>query len=172
VVSSYISSSRIPIPILASLLTSLPLRLSLLTGRAVVRLGVGGEWSIGHAMVAESVPPQFKGRASALLQTGEPMGVVMAALCKFWVEGGREGTRKEGKEDVSCSSCLQTTKDSSLDLVAVSHRPPPLLILVGYLAMPCIGWRWCMGLLAFAALLAMATRRSLHLLNTKATDHM
>jgi len=70
VVSSYILSSRILIPILASLITSLPLRLSLLTGRAVVGLGVGGEWSIGHAMVAESVPPQFKGRASATPDRG------------------------------------------------------------------------------------------------------
>jgi len=70
--------------------------LSLATGRAVVGLGVGGEWSIGHAMVAESVPPQFKGRASAFLQTGEPVGVVIAALCEFWMkEGGREGGRDE-----------------------------------------------------------------------------
>ena len=56
----------------------------------MVGLGVGGEWSIGHAMVAESVPPQLKGRASAFLQTGEPVGVVMAALCEFWIKRGRE----------------------------------------------------------------------------------
>lgn len=103
-----------------------------LFGRAVVGLGVGGEWSIGtlhskknthtlliwhrfnhlrrvahshtqnktnpkpgHALVAESVDPRMRGRASAMLQAGEPVGVVLAAL-------------------------------------------------LGYLAMPRIGWRWIM----------------------------
>lgn len=66
-----------------------------LFGRAVVGLGVGGEWSIGHALVAESVDDRMRGRASAFLQSGEPIGVVLAAL-------------------------------------------------LGYLAMPRVGWRWLM----------------------------
>ena len=41
-----------------------------LVGRAIVGLGVGGEWAIGHSMVAEAVAPNMRGRTSALLQAG------------------------------------------------------------------------------------------------------
>jgi MFS family permease len=49
--------------------------------RGIVGLGVGGEWAIGHGMVAEAVAPGFRGRASAMLQAGEPVGVALAATC-------------------------------------------------------------------------------------------
>src|ERR1700677_537184 len=49
-------------------------------GRAVVGLGVGGEWAIGHGMLAEAVPPERRGRWSAALQAGEPLGVALAAI--------------------------------------------------------------------------------------------
>jgi MFS family permease len=51
-----------------------------LLGRALVGLGVGGEWAIGHGMLAEAVDPARRGRASAALQSGEPVGVALAAL--------------------------------------------------------------------------------------------
>ncbi|HVY49412.1 MAG TPA: MFS transporter, partial [Minicystis sp.] len=51
-----------------------------LLGRALVGLGVGGEWAIGHGMVAEAVRATHRGRAAALLQAGEPTGVALAAL--------------------------------------------------------------------------------------------
>jgi MFS family permease len=54
-----------------------------LLGRALVGLGVGGEWAIGHGMVAEAVEPAYRGRASALLQAGEPVGVALAAFAGF-----------------------------------------------------------------------------------------
>src|SRR5262245_31546480 len=46
-----------------------------LAGRALVGLGVGGEWAIGHGMVAEAVEASHRGRASSWLQAGEPVGV-------------------------------------------------------------------------------------------------
>jgi MFS family permease len=49
-------------------------------GRAVVGLGVGGEWAIGHGMLAESVEPAKRGRWAAALQAGEPLGVGLAVL--------------------------------------------------------------------------------------------
>jgi MFS family permease len=52
-------------------------------GRAVVGLGVGGEWAIGHSMLAEAVRPALRGRASGLLQAGEPVGVMLAAFMGF-----------------------------------------------------------------------------------------
>jgi MFS family permease len=52
-------------------------------GRGVVGLGVGGEWAIGHGMLAEAVPPESRGRWSAALQSGEPLGVALATVVGF-----------------------------------------------------------------------------------------
>jgi MFS family permease len=54
--------------------------LTLLLCRFLTGLGVGGEWAVGHALLAESAPPRMRGRAAALLQTGEPVGVGLAAV--------------------------------------------------------------------------------------------
>ncbi len=48
--------------------------------RLLTGLGVGGEWAVGHAIMAESTPARMRGRASALLQAGEPVGVALAAV--------------------------------------------------------------------------------------------
>src|SRR5580692_783262 len=54
-----------------------------LVGRAIVGLGVGGEWAIGHGMLAEAVEASRRGRASAALQAGEPLGVALAAIAGY-----------------------------------------------------------------------------------------
>lgn len=56
-----------------------------LFGRVIVGLGVGGEWAIGHGMLAEAVDPKLRGRASAALQAGEPVGVALAAIAGFLI---------------------------------------------------------------------------------------
>jgi MFS family permease len=48
--------------------------------RALAGLGLGGEWAVGHALIAESSEKNRRGRAAALLQSGEPVGVALAAL--------------------------------------------------------------------------------------------
>jgi MFS family permease len=53
---------------------------TLLLFRFLTGLGVGGEWAVGHALLAESVPLRMRGRAAALLQAGEPVGVGLAAV--------------------------------------------------------------------------------------------
>lgn len=58
---------------------------SFILGRAIVGLGVGGEWAIGHGMLAEAVAARSRGRASAFLQAGEPVGVMLAAVMGFVV---------------------------------------------------------------------------------------
>jgi MFS family permease len=58
---------------------------SILGFRLLTGLGVGGEWAVGHALLAESTPKHMRGRASALLQAGEPMGVGLAAIMGFLV---------------------------------------------------------------------------------------
>jgi MFS family permease len=54
--------------------------ISLLIFRLITGLGVGGEWAVGHALLAESTPKHMRGRAAALLQAGEPVGVGLAAI--------------------------------------------------------------------------------------------
>jgi MFS family permease len=54
-------------------------------GRGIVGLGVGGEWAIGHAMLAEVVAAEKRGRWAAALQAGEPLGVALAAVMGYLV---------------------------------------------------------------------------------------
>jgi MFS family permease len=54
--------------------------LSLLMFRLLTGLGVGGEWAVGHALLQEASPSRMRGRASAYLQAGEPLGVGLAAV--------------------------------------------------------------------------------------------
>src|SRR5271156_609372 len=58
---------------------------SLVLFRALTGLGVGGEWATGHALMAEIYPKEKRGRASALLQLGEPFGVALAVVMGLWV---------------------------------------------------------------------------------------
>jgi MFS family permease len=58
---------------------------SVLVFRLLTGLGVGGEWAVGHALVAESTPARMRGRGSAMLQAGEPVGVGLAAIVGFLV---------------------------------------------------------------------------------------
>src|SRR5678809_3594 len=62
-----------------------PTSLIFFLGRIVQGIGIGGEWAIGHGMLAEAVPPAFRGRAAAFLQAGEPFGVFIAAIVGYLV---------------------------------------------------------------------------------------
>lgn len=53
--------------------------------RFITGLGLGGEWAVGHALIAESVPAERRARWSAFLQSGEPIGVALAAIIGFTV---------------------------------------------------------------------------------------
>jgi len=53
---------------------------SLLFWRSVTGLGVGGEWGSGHALIAETFPPKRRGHYGALMQSGAPLGVGLAAV--------------------------------------------------------------------------------------------
>jgi MFS family permease len=55
-------------------------RAMLFAARALTGVGVGGEWAAGHALVAETFPARSRGRAGAILQTGAPVGVLVATL--------------------------------------------------------------------------------------------
>ena len=52
---------------------------SLLLARVVTGLGVGGEWGIGHAVVAETWHGRTRDRVHGLLQAGSPVAMAAAA---------------------------------------------------------------------------------------------
>ncbi|MCA8941589.1 MAG: MFS transporter [Planctomycetes bacterium] len=52
---------------------------SLLVARLVTGIGVGGEWGVGHAVVAETYPDRLRNRAAAVLQAGSPVAMALAA---------------------------------------------------------------------------------------------
>lgn len=58
----------------------------LLVFRVVTGLGVGGEWATGQTLVAETFPPRMRARFAAVMQTGAPLGIAVAALVGGFVE--------------------------------------------------------------------------------------
>lgn len=52
----------------------------LLFWRALVGLGLGGEWSAGSVLVAESWPPEHRGKAISFMQSGWTIGCMLAAV--------------------------------------------------------------------------------------------
>ncbi len=52
---------------------------ALALARALAGLGIGGEWGIGHAVIGETFDGRDRDRAHALLQSGGPLGMALAA---------------------------------------------------------------------------------------------
>jgi MFS family permease len=59
---------------------------SLLAFRVLTGLGVGGEWATGQAYVAECFPSRMRGRFGAIMQTGAPLGVGLAAVVSGFLQ--------------------------------------------------------------------------------------
>ena len=55
--------------------------------RAVTALGIGGEWGIGASLVAEAVPESRRVEAGVIMQTGSPLGVVLAGGANYLISG-------------------------------------------------------------------------------------
>jgi MFS family permease len=55
--------------------------------RAFAGLGIGGEWGIGAALVAETVPESRRVEAGVIMQTGSPLGVVLAGIVNYQITG-------------------------------------------------------------------------------------
>lgn len=52
----------------------------LLAFSIVTGLGVGGEWATGQTYVGETFPPAVRARYAAFMQTGAPIGIVLASI--------------------------------------------------------------------------------------------
>jgi MFS family permease len=53
---------------------------ALLAFRVITGLGVGGEWATGQTLVGETFPAKMRARFAAVMQTGAPLGIALAAL--------------------------------------------------------------------------------------------
>ena len=60
---------------------------TLVVFRIVASLGIGGEWAAGAAMVAEVVPEKRRVEAGALLYTAAPVGLFLATIITFQIQG-------------------------------------------------------------------------------------
>jgi MFS family permease len=58
----------------------------LLLFRVVTGLGVGGEWATGQTLVGETFPARMRARFAAVMQTGAPAGIALAAMVGGFVE--------------------------------------------------------------------------------------
>jgi MFS family permease len=59
----------------------------LIAFRALASLGIGGEWGIGAALVAETVPENRRVEAGVILQTSSPLGIVLASTVNYLIAG-------------------------------------------------------------------------------------
>jgi MFS transporter, SHS family, lactate transporter len=54
--------------------------------RALYGIGMGGEWGVGASLVMEAAPPRWRGILSGILQSGYPLGYLLAALAARFIE--------------------------------------------------------------------------------------
>lgn len=59
---------------------------SLLVFRIITGLGVGGEWATGQTLVGETFPARMRARFAAVMQTGAPLGIALAAVVGGFLE--------------------------------------------------------------------------------------
>ena len=59
----------------------------LIVCRTLAGLGIGGEWGIGAALIAESVPESKRVTAGVILQTASPLGIVLASFVNYRIAG-------------------------------------------------------------------------------------
>lgn len=59
----------------------------LILARTISALGIGGEWGVGAALVAEGVPENRRVEAGVIMQTASPLGLVLATAVNYQIAG-------------------------------------------------------------------------------------
>jgi MFS transporter, SHS family, lactate transporter len=54
--------------------------------RTIYGIGMGGEWGVGASLVMEAAPTRWRGFLSGVLQSGYPLGYLLAALAARFIE--------------------------------------------------------------------------------------
>ncbi len=55
--------------------------------RVLAALGIGGEWAVGAALVAETVPEDRRVEAATLVYTSSPLGIMLASTLNYHIAG-------------------------------------------------------------------------------------
>lgn len=55
--------------------------------RVLASLGIGGEWAVGAALVAETVPEERRVEAATLVYTSSPLGILLASTVNYHIAG-------------------------------------------------------------------------------------
>ena len=55
--------------------------------RSIAALGIGGEWSVGASLVAETVPENRRVVAATLVYTSSPLGIILASTVNYQIAG-------------------------------------------------------------------------------------
>ena len=55
--------------------------------RVIASLGIGGEWAVGAALVAETVPEERRVEAATLVYTSSPLGIILASTVNYQIAG-------------------------------------------------------------------------------------
>ncbi|HEY8508594.1 MAG TPA: MFS transporter, partial [Steroidobacteraceae bacterium] len=55
--------------------------------RTMASLGIGGEWAVGAALVAETVPDDKRVLAGTLVYTSSPLGIMLASAVNYQIAG-------------------------------------------------------------------------------------
>jgi MFS family permease len=61
--------------------------IQLLAWRALLGLGMGGEWATGAVLVSETWPPEHRNKAISIMQSGWAIGYILAAVCAAMILG-------------------------------------------------------------------------------------
>jgi len=59
---------------------------SLIIFRMITGFGVGGEWATGQIYISETFPAKIRGRFGGIMQTGAPLGIILAAIVGGFIE--------------------------------------------------------------------------------------
>jgi MFS family permease len=59
---------------------------ALVAWRTVAGLGIGGEWAAGQSMIAETIPAPQRARYACYVQTGAPLGILVAAIAGGYLQ--------------------------------------------------------------------------------------
>jgi MFS transporter, SHS family, lactate transporter len=54
--------------------------------RTIYGIGMGGEWGVGASLAMEAAPPKWRGLLSGVLQSGYPLGYLLAAVAARFIE--------------------------------------------------------------------------------------
>jgi MFS family permease len=68
--------------------------IQLLMWRALLGIGMGGEWASGAVLVSETWPPAHRNKAISIMQSGWAIGYIVAAVLAAMILGGGAGPER------------------------------------------------------------------------------